>query len=92
MTPRILLSLATGRYKAWAMPLALALAMTLVGCGDFNDGKTRNIIEANPVKLDAEQVILSDGEVACGVENELWDAPSPAGSRTTARLTQKGET
>ena len=69
--------------------LAIGLSILLAGCGDFNDGKTRNIIESKPVKLDAEQVVLSEQEVACGVDNELWDAPAAAGTRTTARLTQK---
>jgi hypothetical protein len=68
---------------------AIGLSIVLAGCGDFNDGKTRNLIEAKPVRLDAEQVILKEQEVACGVENDLWETPSPAGSRSTARLTQK---
>jgi hypothetical protein len=77
MTPRILLSFAIG------------LSMLLAGCGDFNDGKTANIIQGSPVRLDAEQVMLSDQQVGCGVDNELWDPPSQGGTRTIARLTQK---
>jgi len=74
-----------------SLSLAIGFCAVLAGCGDFNDGKTRSIIEANPVKLDAEQVVLTEAQVGCGVDKELWDPPAQAGSRTTAHLTQNGK-
>lgn len=64
----------------------------LAGCGtsDFNYGKVKNLIEGSPVRLDAEYVMLSQGEFACGVQNDLWDSPSGATGRLSAHLTQKG--
>ena len=56
--------------------LVVVLSFSLDGClSDFNDGRTHNIIEANPVRLDAEQVMLTVSQVDCGVQNELWEAP-----------------
>lgn len=53
------------------------MAILLTGCGenDFNYGKVHNLIEGAPVHLDAEYVILTPGQVDCGVEADLWDAP-----------------
>jgi len=70
----------------------LALAGALAGCGspsDFNWGKATNIIQGSPVKLDAEYVMLAQGEFDCGVQDDLWEAPASNGVRSTARLTQK---
>lgn len=59
--------------------IVLICSLGSVGClTDFNDGKTRNMIEATPVKLDAEQVMLGSGEINCGVQNELWGPGNPA--------------
>jgi|ERR1700733_23020 len=71
------------------VPIAAAL-IALAGCGNNNDldgDKAKDILEANPVSLDREQVTLSQKEVDCGMQAELWDAPvqfSP--ERSTARL------
>jgi hypothetical protein len=77
------------------VPAALSMALlgSLAGCGspsDFSWGKVSGILQGNPVKLDAEYVMLSPGEVECGVQNDLWEAPASNSSRATARLTQKG--
>jgi hypothetical protein len=73
--------------------LVTALLMALAGCGspgDFDHGKIVNVIQGNPVKLDAEYVMLSHPEFDCGVQNDLWEPASDNGGRSTARLTQKG--
>jgi hypothetical protein len=71
--------------------LVAVAAVTLAGCnsGEFNYGKVKNIIEGSPVRLDAEYVMLTPGEVDCGVQNDLWQAASNAGGRVIARLNQK---
>ena len=70
---------------------AAVVCLSAAGCGEFNDGKTRNILEANPVRLDAEQVMLTYGQVNCGVQNELWDPPYTINEATQrANLTSAG--
>jgi hypothetical protein len=71
------------------------LAM-LQSCGpnDFNYGKVRNIIEGSPMRLDAEYVMLTQGQYECGLQEELWEAPTHLivqGQSGTARVTQKGQ-
>jgi hypothetical protein len=69
----------------------LVCSLLSLGCNDFNDGKTKNIIEAVPVRLDAEQVMLTRGEVDCGVTNELWGtATSPNQGRSLCPLLPAG--
>jgi hypothetical protein len=70
----------------------VAATLTLAGCNptDFNYGKVKNIIEGSPVRLDAEYVMLSGQQIDCGVQNELWDAPTGMDElHKTAHLTQK---
>jgi hypothetical protein len=75
-----------------ALALAVAAAV-LAGCGspsDWSQGKAAAVLQGSPVKLDAEYVMLAENEFDCGVQNDLWEAPASSGSRSTARLTQKG--
>jgi hypothetical protein len=75
---------------------AAGLALTSAGCGegDFNWGKVQHIIEGNPFHIDAEYVMLDQGLVDCGVQEDLWDQPPPMkgvpGEHVVARLTDKG--
>jgi hypothetical protein len=73
--------------RIWLGFLAV-LAAALVGCGssDFGPDMVKGILEGAPVTLAGEQVTLTDAQVRCGVENDLWDPPSG----NIARLTQKG--
>lgn len=51
----------------------------------------KDILEANPVKLEGEQVTLTPMQLDCGVQSELWEAPAQVSKdRTTARLLSKG--
>jgi hypothetical protein len=68
---------------------ALCLApLMFSGCGskEQTDQAILGAISASPTKLDGEQLILSEKQVQCGVQNELWEAPATVGDRTTARL------
>lgn len=64
------------------------LTIWLVGCGssEFGTGSIKGMLEAGPVELSSEQVLLSDSQVDCGAKNELWDPPNG----NVARLSQKG--
>ena len=76
--------------------LAAALALVTTGCGqgDFNYGKIGHLVEGSPIHLDAEYVMLNQGQVDCGVQEDLWDQPPPLkgilGERSIAHLTDKG--
>jgi hypothetical protein len=75
--------------------LALAILCSACGSGDFNYGKVHNIIEGTQLDLDAEYVTLTQQQLNCGVQEDLWDAPQTMitgerTERTTAKLTEKG--
>ncbi len=69
----------------------VGISILYLGCGpnDFNYGKIKNVLEGAPVHLDAEYVVLTQGQVDCGVHEDLWDPPVFSGHTAIARLTQK---
>jgi hypothetical protein len=72
--------------------LAAMLCVLSTGCGDpdaFNDGVAKNAAQAEPFQLDSEQVDMNATQLACGVTNDLWEAPSVGTDRTVSRLQQK---
>ena len=56
---------------------------------DFEPGTAQALVAEKPRRLDAEQLILSNSQVDCGVREQLWDPPADLGSRTLARLTER---
>jgi len=70
------------------------LCLASLACGsksDFDEGVAKEILEANAVHLDGEQVTLTQMQLDCGVQSELWEPPTQVSKdRTTARLTSKG--
>lgn len=73
--------------------MVACLSVLVTGCTqtDFPENKAQNIMAANPIHLDAEQVMLTPAQVECGVKNELWDSPvSQNADETIARLMQAG--
>ena len=73
---------------------ASLLATVSISCGGGARGSGESLakasLEAQPISVDAEQVLLTGPQVDCGVKEELWEAPQQIGGRTTARLTQNG--
>jgi hypothetical protein len=70
---------------------ALAVLCTIcTGCfpSDFDETKMRVTTEGAPVQLDSEQVTLTQAQVDCGVDKELWEAPVQVSDRSVARLRQ----
>jgi hypothetical protein len=69
-----------------------ALCAVLAGCGSsgFNDAAMKALAERNPIQLDSEQVSLTEGQVNCGVANDLWYEAPGDGGRAIYRLTEKG--
>jgi hypothetical protein len=70
---------------------AAVLSVLLWGCNrnSFDEGRVVDVIGERPFDLDSEEVTLTNAEVSCGVDMELWDAPVDAPGRMVARLTQK---
>jgi len=71
-----------------------ALCVVSAACGgktEFDGDMAKDILEANAINLDGEQVSLSLAQIDCGVQSELWEAPSQVSQdRSTAHLTSKG--
>ena len=62
--------------------------LMLAGCG--SGGFDPNVIlESRPVRLDGEQVILTQSEVDCGAHEDLWTVTPTGLESAVARLTQK---
>ena len=77
------------------LPIAVfCLCLASVACGDkdqFDEDVAKTILEANPVHLDGEQVTITQMQLDCGVQSELWEAPAQVSQdRTAARLTSSG--
>jgi hypothetical protein len=82
MTNRLLLGAVAGLYLA------------TIACGnktEFDGEIARDILQAGPIKLDVEQVTITQMQLSCGVQSELWDSPAQISQdRTAARLTSQG--
>jgi hypothetical protein len=62
----------------------------LVGCtqGDFDFGKVQSMVEGSLVSLDGEQVMLTDGQVQCGAQSDLWDITQIGSNHSVGKLNQ----
>lgn len=76
-----------------ALAVTLCLAVALCGCrpsSDFNEDVARGSIEYGKMNLEGEQVTLTDSQIQCGVQSELWDPPTTLSpDHTTSHLTSK---
>ena len=72
--------------------VSLGAFFICAGCGshDFNEEKLKSVLESKPVNLDGEQVSLSQWQLDCGVQNDLWEAPTQVSPGSSAKLTDKG--
>jgi hypothetical protein len=82
------------RIHRWLLSAVFGLSLASVACGSkdqFDEGVAKMILEANPVNLDGEQVTITQMQLDCGVQSELWETPAQVSQdRSTARLTSKG--
>lgn len=76
-----------------ALVAALCVAALLSGCRpstDFSEDIARGSIEYGKMKLEGEQVTLTDSQIQCGVQSELWDPPTTlSADHTSSHLTSK---
>jgi hypothetical protein len=73
--------------------LAAILCVFSTGCSDpnaFDDGVAKGVAEAEVFQLDSEQILITLAELTCGVNSELWDAPSGGAERSISHLQPKG--
>jgi len=76
-----------------ALVAVVCLAAVLSACKpstDFNEDIARGSIEFGKMKLEGEQVTLTDSQIQCGVQSELWDPPTTLSTdHTSSHLTSK---
>jgi hypothetical protein len=73
--------------------LAAILCALSTGCGDpntFDEGTAKGAAQAQPFQLDSEQVNMNPTQLACGANDDLWEAPVIGSDRTVSHLEQKG--
>ncbi|MEP7354566.1 MAG: hypothetical protein ABI824_15170 [Acidobacteriota bacterium] len=61
--------------QRYGLAAALVLALlALTSCEEpgFNAGQAAGILTAQPVKLEGEQVLISDDQITCGEQKDLW--------------------
>jgi len=81
------------KFAAAPALLAATLCAFSVSCGDpnaFDDGVAKGVAESEPFQLDSEQVSMNLTQLGCGVNEDLWEAPSSGTERSISRLEQNG--
>ncbi len=66
------------------------LAFLMLGACGSGEFSANGALEAHPVQLDGEQVVLDQGQVDCGAHEDLWDITPLGDGRSVGRLTKKG--
>jgi hypothetical protein len=84
-----------GILRLLAFGAAVCLGLTATGCvqKEFPPEKAQSLMSTAPIHLDAEQVTLTQGQVECGAQYDLWEPPPPnvtSTARFSARLLQAG--
>jgi hypothetical protein len=72
----------------------VCVAVVTTGCAqkEFPPEKAQAIMAAVPIHLDAEQVTLTGSQLDCGVQNDLWEMPSPlVQERSVSRILAAGK-
>ena len=78
----------TAHIRSFKAVYVAIIALWLSSCSspEFDEGAVRGQLESTPQNLSGEQVTLSEGQLACGAKNELWESPNG----NVARLIDKG--
>jgi hypothetical protein len=72
----------------------VCLSVWATGCvqKEFQPEKAQGIMGVAPIRMDAEQVMLTFQQVECGVTSDLWEAPGPLMlERSVARILAAGK-
>ena len=79
------------KISSLALLAMLSISLVLSGCkasSEFNEDVAKDAIEGRPLTLEGEQVVLSDSQLQCGIQSELWEAPTSS-DQTAAHITAK---
>jgi hypothetical protein len=68
----------------------LMVAACLCGCSPVNIGEQIGYSNGKSLDLQSEQVSLTQAQLNCGVDNNLFLPPESIGNRNVARLTDRG--
>lgn len=64
---------------AW-LPASVVAGLALACCGctqtDFPPEKAQGLLQLHPIHLDAEEVTLTQAQVDCGTQSDLWEPPA----------------
>jgi hypothetical protein len=74
------------------IPVAGLLCVWSTGCSNpgFDGNAVKAAAAAQPIQLDSEEVAMSQSQLECGEDDDLWSSPVAGGQRSLARLQQKG--
>lgn len=72
------------------LPAALVAGLALLCSGcvqtDFPPEKAEGLILEHPIHFDAEEVVLTNTQVDCGVQSELWEQPAQASNVNSGQV------
>ena len=68
------------------------LCLALAGCsnGPFDDSRIRYLLENATIPLNGEQVMLTQQQLECGIQSELWEMQPLSPGRDVGRLLPRG--
>jgi len=77
-------------FSSTILPVLLAFALGGCASPEFDKNTAKGVLEANPVQLNSEQLLLSAEQLTCGDKEDLWHLTSLGGGRTVGRLSDTG--
>ena len=79
--------------KGFSVKLCLLVSLVLLtACSEpsFDGNTARVVLEAAPVPLNGEQIVLNEEQLKCGNDNDLWVITQLGAGHSIARLTDEG--
>jgi hypothetical protein len=75
-----------------AIAFILFLCLALAGCsnGPFDDSRIRYLLEVTALPLNGEQVMVTQQQLECGAQSELWEMQSLGPGLSVGRLLPRG--
>jgi hypothetical protein len=70
----------------------VCLCLALAGCnnGPLDDSRVRYLLESGTIALNGEEVIVSQQQLECGVQSELWEIQTLGPGLAVGRLLPRG--
>jgi len=77
-------------FPCSVLPALFAVILTGCASSEFSKDLAKSVLEANPVQLNGEQLLLNEEQVRCGDREDLWHLTQVDGGHTIGRLSEKG--